>query len=119
MTAKFSVRVETGPDVTGEVTPEATRFDIYINGEHDTHTDNEHTGFWGQITLPKPLPAFYEEIFDATPEGLSKLRTQSWPAYWYAAGLLDAAELMDDFEYDPTCKACQEIVKAAALDNRN
>jgi len=109
MKPKFAVRVETGPDVTGSVIPEVTRFDIYIDGEHDTHTDNEHAGFWGQIELPQPLPAFYEEVFSATPEALGKLRKYSPAAYWYATGLLDAATLMDDFALDANCPACVEI----------
>lgn len=112
MNPKFSVRVETGPDVTGSVLPEVTRFDIYINGEHDSHTDNEHSGFWGQVELPKPLPPFYEEMFNSTPEDLAALRRHSPAAYWYATGLLDAAELMDDFEYSTECESCQKILSA-------
>jgi len=111
MTPRFSVSVENSPDVTGSVLPEVTRFDIYITGEHDTHADNEHSGFWGQIELSQPLP-FTGEYFTGSPEGLASLRKHSQAAYWYATGLLDAATLMDDFEYNDRCHGCLGIIHA-------
>lgn len=113
MTHKFSVQIENTPDTTGEVDPEVTRFDVYIAWEHDSHTDNEHSGFWGQVRLDKPLP-FYCENFDGNEEGLTKLKALSQPAYWYATGLIDAAELMDDFEWDAACEGCQKALMGAA-----
>ena len=109
MKHKFFLQIENTPNVTGTVIPEVTRFDVYVAGEHDSHTDNEHTGFWGQIELPEPLP-FAQDGFDAHPGGMAPLKEISEPAYWYATGLLDAAELMDDFDWNPNCEGCQKAV---------
>lgn len=110
MSNRFIIQVENAPAVTGSAIPEVTRFDVYLAGNHEAHTDNEHSGLWGQIELPRPLP-FMSDIFKGS-AGLNKLRSHSPAAYWYATGMLDAAELMDDFEYADDCEDCQKILRA-------
>lgn len=105
MNKNFVLSVENTPDSTGTVIAETTRFDVYVSGEHDSHTDNEHTGFWGMIDLPEPLPPNFDRlIIDA--DEMEALKQISKPAYWYATGLIDAAAIMDDFEIDTECEWC-------------
>lgn len=106
MNKRFTLSVENSPDYTGTSAPETTRFDVYVSGEHDSHTDNEHTGFWGQIDLPEPLPPQFDRMIFGEPE-LQELKMLSEEAYWYSLGLLDAASIMDDFERNPNCDGCK------------
>lgn len=111
MSEPFVVSIENSPDVTGTVVAEVTRFDVYVYGDHSSHTDQEHTGFWGQIKLPKPLPPASCLMITSISE-LKALKRVNAPAYWYATGLLDAAEIMNDFELNDGCEGCEQMVDA-------